>query len=846
MEQDNNFKKVKTITGILDILICLLLFISALYKGAFYKEDGLFVNVVICMLGLVCLSVKIALNIRDNRQIIKSKLGTIVDICVMLMPIAYFLPIILGKAASLESAIFETLRYVNFAIIYFIVRTTSNKKVYLTSIVLIGAILAILGIDEMTYRAFENILNPISINYLKDNGGQLSSTIQYANITALIMFMASIIVQDKISKNLPVLSNKSSISFKALVMGEMFSLVLLQSAIILTTSRMNLILMIATTIIYAIYCLKKNKNKSALALVLMLGAALALVTSIDSYLLVQNNFMIIFTYVITLILIIVGVLLGTKLVVITNKADNNYLDKKRTVIKYGILCLVTLIIFVIFTTPKSLRLNDAKGEETEVSRNIYAKIQDSIKFDIIFELNRNDNFELHVYEVDNKFNKKILVSITKYSLKDNEYHGQINISEKAESLRLEFKTIDSDISIKEFKVNDKKVTLSYMFIPDSIMFRLKDTLIKDSNNTLRFTYYKDALKLFNTSKLFGIGGEGFKARYQEVQDENYISSEVHSVPLQILVETGLFGGVTFALICIATCIIVYRLFRIKNEETLLYLLILFAFVITSAFDLVFSFGVTIYLFAVIIGLIIGEYKQNDILERDRYELDNKSTLGMLKIAVLSISLMMLGIATVYSVNIFRASIIRVPELDETLENSYDRVGLLETKVALDRYNLAYLTNLLEQYDTHIDLLNTIYLSSRDNDEKEILKVDINNYITRQKQIADSIIEYEYYNKYALEKVARCYFNNYVSYAHIFDSNFKNDDIAYAFYVGYAIKLADRLTEIGKVNNLAYSFAKNIYEEYIPALEKQNSLIKSEMLSVAIEDMRMKLENLRSR
>jgi len=835
---------MKTITGILDILICLLLFISSLYKGAFYKEDGLFVNIVICMLGLVCLSVKLVLNIRDNRRIIKSKLATIVDICVILMPIAYFLPIMFSKAASVELAIFETLRYVNFAIIYFIVRTTSNKKIYLTSIVLIGVILGVLGIDEMTYRAVESILNPISINYLSDNGGQLSSTIQYANITALIMLMASIIVQDKISKNLPNLNKKSSIKFKALVIGEMFSLILLQSAIILTTSRMNLILMIASTIIYAISCLNRKKNKSALSLILMLMAALALVTSIDSYLLVQNNFMILFTYIITLVLITLGVILGTKFIVTIKRNNKEGSNKKRIIVNCVILFAMLLILLVICTMPRNLRLNDTDNKGTSVSRNIYTKIQDSIKLDVKFEFNRKDNFELHIYEVDEEFNKKILVSMTKKSLKDNEYHGELNISEKAESLLLEFKTIDSDVAIKEFKVNGKRITLSYMFIPDSIIFRLKDTLIKDSNNILRLTYYKDALKLFNTSKLFGIGGEGFKARYQQVQEEKYISSEVHSVPIQILVESGIVGATAFTLICIAICIIVYRLFRIKNEETLLYLLMLFTFVITSIFDLVFSFGIMIYLFAVIIGLIIGEYKQNDILEKDRYELDNKSTLGMVKIATLSISLMALAIATIYSVNIFRASMIVLPEQEETLENSYNRVGLLETKVVLDKYNLTYLTSLLDQYDIHIDLLNTIYLSVSDDNERTVFKSEINSYIARQKEIADSIIECEYYNKYALEKVARCYFNRYVSYAHIFDSSFKNDDIAYVFYIGYAIKLTDRLTEVGKVNNLAHNFAINIYEEYIPVLEKQNSLIKSEMLASAIEDMKVKLNALK--
>ena len=844
MEKENDFKPMKTITGILDILICLLLFISALYKGTFYKEDGLFVNVVICMLGLVCLSVKLVLNIRDNRKITKSKLGTIVDICVMFMPIAYFLPIIFDKAASLESAIFETLRYVNFAIIYFIVRTTSNKKVYLTSIVLIGVILAMLGIDEMTYKAIESVLNPISINYLKDNGGQLSSTIQYANITALIMLMASIIVQDKISKNLPNINNKSSIKFKALVIGELFSLILLQSAIILTTSRMNLILMIVSTIIYTAYCLKKNKNKSALTLILMLIAALSLVTSIDSYLLVQNNFMILFTYIVTLVLISIGVMIGTRFIIV-NKTDKRCCSNKKRIIITSIgIIIIVIITIIICTTPRSLRLNDSDNKVVSISRNVYTKIQDGVKLDVKFKFNRNKNFELHIYEVDHEFNKKILVIMTSKSLKENEYHGEISVSEKAESLLLEFKTIDSDVEIKEFKVNDKKITLSYMFIPDIIMFRLKDTLIKDSNNTLRFIYYKDALKLFNKSRLFGIGGEGFKARYQEVQDENYISSEVHSVPIQILVESGIVGATAFILICIATCIIVYRLFKVKNEETLLYLLMLFTFVITSVFDLVFSFGIMIYLFAVIIGLIIGEYKQGNILEKDRYELDNKSTLGMLKIATLSISLMVLVMATLYSINIFRASMIIVPEQAETLENSYDRVGLFETKVKLDKYNVTYLNSLLDQYDTHIDMLNTIYLSATNDEERKIFKTEINNYIVRQKEIADSIIECEYYNKYALEKVARCYFNRYISYAHIFDSNFKNDDIAYIFYVGYAIKLTDRLIEVGKVNNMTHNFARNIYEEYIPALEKQNSLIKSDMLGNAIGDMKEKLEKLK--
>ena len=58
-EQTKTHKLMIYVTGVLDILVCLLLFISAMYKGAFYKEDTLFINMVICILGIVCLGVKL-------------------------------------------------------------------------------------------------------------------------------------------------------------------------------------------------------------------------------------------------------------------------------------------------------------------------------------------------------------------------------------------------------------------------------------------------------------------------------------------------------------------------------------------------------------------------------------------------------------------------------------------------------------------------------------------------------------------------------------------------------------------------------------------------------------------
>ena len=835
--------KMKKISGVLDILVCLLLFISSLYKGAFYKEDALFINMIICLLGLVCLSVKLVANIVDNKKIVKSKIGTIVDSLVVFMPIAYFFPVLFGTYASMENAIFESIRYVNFAIIYFIVRTTSNKKVYLTSIMLIGIILAILGIDEITYRCFENVLKPLSINYISSSGKVISSTLQYANVTALIMLISNIILQSKVIKNITKIKDGVGIKFKILVSIELFSLILLQSAIVLTTSRMNILLMIIASFIYFVVCIKNKEKKEALAIILFLLAAFVLVASIDSYLLIQNNLMIWVTYLITLVLIVSAVFLNS----IFNKNSckitrniNNKLDIKKIII------LIVAIISVLFilNIKCKLTLEDSTGSGNIVTRNIYCDFKNTMNVDIDLDFERNDNFQLDIYEIKEDLSKKLVLSITKLSVKDGKYNGIINLNNNVKKLQLEFKTIDSRVSINSLKLNDENIALSYMFMPDTIMFRLKDTFVEDTNNSLRLTYYKDALKLFNTSKLIGIGGEGFKARYQEVQTKAYISSETHSAPLQILVESGIIGFITFLGICVFLVIIVLNLLKNKSEDGFSYFLIVLIFLITSAFDIVFSYGIMINIFGIITGLVIGEYKKEYILEKDKYELDNKSTLGMVKIAVLSVSLMVLFVATIYSINIYKASMIVLQEIENDLSISYERVGRLEQKLKLDKYNLAYLNSLLTEYDRHIDIINSIYIASTDEQERSLLKQEANNYIVKQKEVADSIVEYEYYNKYALDKVARCYLKHYISYSNIYNKNFKTDEIAYVFYLGYAIKLTDRITEIGSANKVAHDLAYNIYNEYLPALKKQNVIIGSEMLKELIQDMEYKLDALK--
>lgn len=834
--QEQITKITKKITGILDILICLLLFISSLYKGGFYKEDTLFINMVICMLGLVCLSVKLVLNIRDNKVVKKSKIGTIIDSLVIILPISYFLPILFNKQASMELSLFEITRYINLVIIYFIVRTSKNKNIYKGLIVAMGIMLSILGIDEITYRILGNLLNTLSIAYLEKGAVKISATLQYANITALVILLASVILEGKVVRSIEKLKENKRITRAIKTAILMFSLCLMQSAIILTTSRMNILLMFVSSIIYAVY-LKKERKSLAVNIILLNILSLALVASIDGYLTNANYFMIIFTYCLTFVLLLAYVFIYLKLKDRINK------NKK---INYVILGVVLLILVLVCFIPKKLTVKGIDGGNY-ITRNIYnvssGKHTLNIKVDNTEGMS-DTAFEINVYEIDENFNKNIIDHILTWQFKDNEYEKEIQVSENTKKLLLTVTAFTSDVTINNFSIDEDSKTLSYMFMPDSIIFRLKDTFTGDSNNSLRLTYYIDALKLWRKSPIVGIGGEGFKARYQEVQDTGYISSETHSVFMQILVEAGIIGILTYLLLVILTFVLILKT---KNKEDRIQNLLLFStFMITATFDLVFSFGLMINIFAVIVGLSVNTYKE-EISEKDSYNLDNKSMLGMCKIMVLSISLMVLFLATIYSVNIYRASMIVVSQdYDESIDidNSYERVGLYENKVKLDKYNISYISNLIDAYDTHISLLNSVYLKASDKDMKDTLKNELDSYKIRQKELADSILDYEYYNKYVLEKVARVYLKNYVSYSNIYSKNFKSSEIAYVFYIGYAIKLTDRLSVVGPNNAYAQKFAIDIYDDYIETFEKQNKLIGSDMLNQAIQDMKNKLEKLR--
>lgn len=83
----------------------------------------------------------------------------------------------------------------------------------------------------------------------------------------------------------------------------------------------------------------------------------------------------------------------------------------------------------------------------------------------------------------------------------------------------------------------------------------------DKNIIVRLYYDIDALKLIADNWLVGLGGGGWKAMYQSVQDYSYIAAFVHNHYFQVFVENGILGFISFismVVVSIVGCIHTYR------------------------------------------------------------------------------------------------------------------------------------------------------------------------------------------------------------------------------------------------------------------------------------------------
>ena len=844
----------QSLTGILDIIICLLLFISSIYKGAFYKSDFLFANAIISIIGVVYLGYKIIKEITSKERDIKprSKIRVLLDVFMLLLPFTYAFPILFKTYVSLPDSVFEMFRYVNMTVLYFIVRNTKNENIYTNIFVLIAIVQSVFGIDQLTFRNFEEFLNNLSTGYLPDME-RLSATLQYANITGIVILLGTLICFGNISN---ILEKKSKLKYLGLSLC-IFIILLQIVAIVLTKSRVAVVVtffMLFANVVFSMKC--QNKKVGLYKLILIICSLI--VSSMIEILILYNKF---YSLYIVLLVFSLGLVVIEFLfeIIIKTKSKTNNKSKtyklfsifNRKSVKYVTLLFLIICGTIVIFIPKNLKITNNTKEIVQIERSIYNFKEGKNTLNIeLNTLKEDTRYTIEVYGLKEDFGLDKLTTFNYYDKTKDIFEDELDLTNNIRKLVLNIKVQKGSLEVEEFKLNGKDITLSYMFVPDNIMFKLKDTFTGIYGDSLRLEYVKDCFKLLKQSPIVGVGGEGFKHTYGTVQESGYISSEAHSAIMQALVEVGIVGVmVLIGIISMSFVIIIKLLIRFKKidieDEKHIFTLttIYFSLLSIIIFDLGFSYALIIYVFGVVLALIVKTYI--DILSKYKEREGKYSRLdwSYIKIIVLSLSVVCLVVTSYFSVNAFRASLIRVPNKGQHLNvlEVTENITRLELKVKQDKFDMDYIRELNEEYIKYKALVTQGYVNtSNDEKTKQELKIELNSITEKIKANADKMLEYEYYDKYVLNDVADVYVGNYITFAEIYKNQFESEEVAYAFYLNYALKLTDRIIELSPYSKRANEIYVSMCKKYTQELESDNIYLRSDVVQNVINEFKKRI------
>ena len=442
-----------SLTGILDIIICLLLFISSIYKGAFYKSDFLFPNAVISLVGVIYLVYKIIKEIGSKKDVkAKSKLKILLDTCMLFLPICYALPIVFKTYVSLPDSIYEMLRYVDMTVIYFIVRDTKNEKLYLNALVGIAFMQMILGIDQLTFRNFETFLNDISTGYLNDVD-RLSATIQYANVTGIVITLGTIICFNKITQILKKEGKTKYIELIPLV----FVTLLGFFAVTLTKSRVVAVVTLGLMVIESIICFALISKKIGIYK-LLLTVYSGVVSGVLEKTMLQKEYTLIYVYLaIFAVIFVIAYEVVCKFI--------KYMQEKIKVSKrlnklnkwyYKVLIIVIFVcvLGVAIFIPKNMTLSSLNGEYVKVTRSLYdfKKGKNDIEFNVK-TLEEDTRYTVEIREVGLTYGDYNVATYNYYDNTSGNFKDEINIHEDIRKVIVNISVQKGSIEINKFKLN---------------------------------------------------------------------------------------------------------------------------------------------------------------------------------------------------------------------------------------------------------------------------------------------------------------------------------------------------------------------------------------------------------
>ena len=795
-------------------IIMFLIFLTLAYEdGGFGESGSYFPFLIIGVIALVLLGINI---ISKKQEIPKQvKFVTIIDIIIIVFPIIYLLPILFNKQSSVDATLFEITRYICMALIYFILKYTGNLKGYMRGIVLLAVILSITGIDALTLKKFENWFG---LFYENVEVHRLTGLIHYSNVIAIIIYIASLYLLNSICFY-DFDKNKDNNIKYALLNGFKYSLIIFfYSIVLLCNSRMVIAFYIITSLIYLVYTLKNNKFYDSASILLTLIVPFGVTSVVNGLILLNSVFYIYLIYFIIFVNFSVLTLVYYTYV-LSRKTNPKRVIKASMKTKIAMTGVVIIFMTLVLSIPHKLTIINNTQEMVQQVRKTddFNEGKNSVFVDITE--NEISVYKINLYEITESKEISQVLTISNDEFENGIINREFEMTSASSVLQISIDVYEGSIVVNSFKINDKNIVLSYLLLPDDIAFKIKETFLSDANNSLRWLYYKDSIKMFKLSPIIGNGGDTFFYRYLQVQDENYTSTEAHSYIMQLLIEVGIIGLTIYLVFLICMVVLFVKLIKKRGiKDVLIYLILFVTFVIMSSFDVIFSFTLIMFIFSMLIGLCVNEYI------KDNSTIKNKK--GYVLKIILAILLLLIVIR--FTLN-FISSKITINVNEEDITKIYNNVEIAENRIKLDMYSKENISQIIYMYDNYINVLQKINGNT----------YTIDKYIIRQKELTDKLLKLEY-NNYAMDLLALdVYLYHYDDYVEINFDKKESIDESLGIYMDKIWSLLKKIEELTN-DNFFTDYAFKRAEQF---LETDNKIYKSQIIEETINKIKGVIEKL---
>lgn len=667
-----------------------ILLIATILIGSPISFNCTELSIIIILFGIIFSIYKFFIK---KQRILNDKL----DILVLLFCLTPFIPIVFNTYISLSDSITSLLKYISCFVVYIIIKNLAQndekyKNTIINTIIFSSVILSIFGIDYMTTRIFPDILESIGLPYIVNIENRMFASLGYANSFAVILAISVMLILHKINSR--SINQKNIIKSDLIYSGILF---LNLSCIILSYSRT--VLLILAVIILAYLIINREKKKSIYTIYLLgIDGVLSLIYTM------MWNFE--SAWLMTAFMFIISCF---ALELIDRIYDKIEKITKKTYAIIIVVCVIGIVLFISvginLTRPLTIyEANSSSGMVKYKIQNIEPNTDYSLKFDINAKstLNNIENYKITVSE-ENKYYD----TVEEHEITFNNFEGIKEISfttsnetiEFAIYIESEYKIAQLGLTINSLTINGEEHPLNYLYLPVSIVDKIKDINLNDKSVWERGNYYKDAFKIIKDDWATGLGANAWRYKYLEVQEYNYSATEVHSFPIQILLENGILSVILLGIIII---LIIFRLIKDrkagKNNVGIFLALILL--ILHSFVDFDMSFYYIMMLFFTLLA-ILPYQNQKDEKSRNIIEI-------ILLLAVLIVA-QTLGITNaIYNLE-SKTQIIYSYYYNKEYDNSINAIREL---------------NKTEKYDNYFDIYGGIDYSQLSNENLEYIYNEI--------------------------------------------------------------------------------------------------------------------------